>query len=99
MKPGLKAILISVPLAIHLLCGAAISRADAILIAAAASLTDVLRDMGKAYQSKSKHKLLLTFGPSNFLARQIDEGAPADMFFSADLTQMDWLDKNGRLEP
>jgi molybdate transport system substrate-binding protein len=73
-------------------------RADEILVSAAASLTDVLRDMGKAYQSKSKHKLLLTLGPSNFLARQIDEGAPADVFFSADLAQMDMLEKNGRLE-
>jgi molybdate transport system substrate-binding protein len=33
------------------------------------------------------------------LARQIEEGAPADMFFSADLAQMDDLDKKGRLEP
>ena len=75
------------------------ARADEILVSAAASLTDVLKEMGKAYQSKSKHKLLLTLGPSNFLARQIDEGAPADMFFSADLAQMDLLEKNGRLEP
>lgn len=75
------------------------ARADEILVCAAASLTDVLRDLGKAYQSKSKHKILLTLGPSNFLARQIDEGAPADMFFSADLAQMDLLEKNGRLEP
>jgi len=73
--------------------------AEEILVSAAASLTDVLRDIGKAYQSKSKHKILLTLGPSNFLARQIDEGAPADMFFSADLAQMDLLEKNGRLEP
>jgi molybdate transport system substrate-binding protein len=75
------------------------ARADEILVSAAASLTDVLRDIGKAYQSKSKHKVALTLGPSNLLARQIDEGAPADIFFSADLAQMDLLEKNGRLEP
>jgi molybdate transport system substrate-binding protein len=75
------------------------AHADEILVSAAASLTDVLKDIGKAYQAKSKHTILLTLGPSNFLARQIDEGAPADMFFSADLAQMDILDKNGRLEP
>jgi molybdate transport system substrate-binding protein len=33
------------------------------------------------------------------LARQIDEGAPADIFFSADLSQMDNLDKKNLLEP
>lgn len=77
----------------------AAARADEILVCAAASLTDVLRDLGKNFQANTKHKILLTLGPSNFLARQIDEGAPADMFFSADLAQMDLLEKNGRLEP
>lgn len=74
-------------------------RADEILVSAAASLTDVLKEIGKAYQAKSNHKILLTLGPSNFLARQIDEGAPVDVFFSADSAQMDILEKNGRLEP
>jgi molybdate transport system substrate-binding protein len=72
--------------------------ADEILVAAAASLADVLKDIGKNYQS-THNKILLTLGPSNFLARQIFEGAPADMFFSADLAQMDFLETNGRLEP
>jgi molybdate transport system substrate-binding protein len=40
-----------------------------------------------------------TFGSSSTLARQIEEGAPADLFFSADLAQMDNLEKDGRLEP
>jgi molybdate transport system substrate-binding protein len=86
-------------LALFLLSAQTTARADEILISAAASLTDALKDIGKAYQLKGKHKILFTLGPSNFLARQIDEGAPADMFFSADLAQMDLLDKNGRLEP
>lgn len=70
------------------------ARADEILVSAAASLTDALKDIGTAYQIQSKHKILLTLGPSNFLARQIDEGAPADIFFSrfsADgLTGQEW---------
>ena len=73
--------------------------ADEILVSAAASLTDVLKEISAAYQPKSKHTLKFNFGPSNGLARQIEEGAPADLFFSADLPQMDTLDKNGRLEP
>jgi molybdate transport system substrate-binding protein len=73
--------------------------ADEILVSAAASLTDVLKEISSGYQSKSKQTVRFNFGPSNGLARQIEEGAPADIFFSADLPQMDTLDKNGRLEP
>ena len=73
--------------------------ADEILVSAAASLTDVLNEIGKGYQSKSKNTVKFNYGPSSGLARQIDEGAPADIFFSADLPQMDNLDKKGRLEP
>jgi molybdate transport system substrate-binding protein len=75
------------------------ARADEILVSAAASLTDVLKEIAIGYQSKSKNTLKFNFGPSSGLARQIDEGAPADIFFSADLPQMDNLDKKGRLEP
>ena len=74
------------------------ARAEEIIVSAAASLTDALKEIGRAYQSRSRHKILLTLGPSSFLARQIEEGAPADIFFSADLAQMDLLEKNGRLE-
>jgi molybdate transport system substrate-binding protein len=75
------------------------AHADEILVSAAASLTDILKEIGNGYQSKSKHTVKFNFGPSSGLARQIEEGAPADLFFSADLRQMDNLDKNGRLEP
>ena len=75
------------------------AHADEILVSAAASLTDVLKEISAGYQAKAKHTVKYNFGPSNGLARQIEEGAPADIFFSADLAQMDTLDKNGRLEP
>jgi len=73
--------------------------AEEILVSAAASLTNVLKEISNGYQAKSKHTVRFNFGPSNGLARQIEEGAPADLFLSADLTQMDNLDKKGRLEP
>jgi molybdate transport system substrate-binding protein len=76
-----------------------IALAEDLLVAAAASLTDVLKEIGSEYESKSRYKVIFTFGASSTLARQIEEGAPADVFFSADLTQMDRLDRNGRLEP
>lgn len=82
-----------------LACAHTRARADEILVSAAASLTDVLKEIGSSYQSRSKHTLNFNFGPSSGLARQIEEGAPVDLFFSADLRQMDNLEKNGRLEP
>jgi len=72
---------------------------DEILVSAAASLTDVLKEISNGYQAKSKHTVKFNFGPSPGLARQIEEGAPADIFFSADLPQMDNLDKKNLLEP
>jgi molybdate transport system substrate-binding protein len=75
------------------------AHADEILVSAAASLTDVLKEIATGYQAKSKHTVKFNFGPSSGLARQIEEGAPADLFFSADLPQMDNLDKSDRLEP
>ena len=74
------------------------AQADQILVSAAASLADVLQEISAAYQGRSKHTVKFNLGPSSGLARQIDQGAPADIFFSADLPQMDNLDKKGRLE-
>jgi molybdate transport system substrate-binding protein len=76
-----------------------IGLAAEILVAAAASLSDVLKEISSDYQAQSKHKVKFNFGPSSGLARQIDEGAPVDIFFSADLLQMDNLEKKGRVEP
>jgi molybdate transport system substrate-binding protein len=89
----------AVAILVVLACTETFSWADEILVSAAASLTDVLNEISKNYQSKTKNTVKFNFGPSSGLARQIDEGAPADIFFSADLPQMDNLDKKGRLEP
>ena len=73
--------------------------AEEILVSAAASLTDALNDIGRSYRQKTKDSVRFNFGPSSGLARQIEEGAPADIFFSADLPQMDALEKKNLLEP
>jgi molybdate transport system substrate-binding protein len=101
MSPSrlLKEFCVSITMVSFLILGGASARADDILVSAAASLTDVLKEISNGYQSKSRHTVKFNFGPSSGLARQIEEGAPADLFFSADLPQMDSLDKNGRLEP
>jgi len=64
---------------------------------AAASLTDALKEIAVDYEKKTGDKLQFNFAASSVLARQIEEGAPADLFFSADEPKMDALDKKGLL--
>lgn len=66
-----------------------------IQVFAAASLTDALQEIAAAYEKASGDKVLLNLGASSALARQIQEGAPADLFFSADEAKMDGLEKRG----
>ena len=73
--------------------------ANDIVVSAAASLTDALKEIGRMYQSKSKNRVTFVFASSSTLARQIEAGAPADVFFSADVQTMNALERNGRLEP
>jgi molybdate transport system substrate-binding protein len=79
------------------LCVASLVHATDINVFAAASLTDSLKQIAVAYEKQSGDKIVFNFGASSTLARQIEEGAPADIFFSADEAKMDGLEKNGRI--
>jgi molybdate transport system substrate-binding protein len=70
-------------------------RAEDLQVMAAASLTDALTKIATDYEKQSGDKLRLNFAGSNALARQIREGAPADVFVSADDAQMKALQKAG----
>jgi molybdate transport system substrate-binding protein len=70
-------------------------RAKEILVFAAASLTESLQEIGKAYEEKTGTAVQFSFGGSSDLARQIEAGAPAEVFFSADTAKMDALEKAG----
>lgn len=73
--------------------------APAITVFAAASLTDSLREIGTDYQKQTGRAVVFNFEASSILARQIAEGAPADIFFSADEAQMDRLAARGLIDP
>ena len=62
------------------------ARGDELLVGAAASLQDALREIGAAYQ---RDRVSFSFAASNILAAQIRAGAPIDVFFSADEKTMD----------
>eukprot|EP01031_Cornospumella_fuschlensis_P009952 gene9952-12204_t len=67
-------------------------------VSAAASLGDVLKVINTQFEKQTGITVELNLGASNALARQIEEGAPVDVFFSADLAKMDALEKLGRIE-
>src|SRR6476620_11510526 len=74
-------------------------RAAEVTVFAAASLTDSLKEIATVYEKKSGDKIIFNFGASSTLARQIEEGAPADIFFSADEAKMDGLEKKKLIDP
>ena len=66
-----------------------------ITVSAAVSLTDVLTAAAEAYSRTGGGDLRFNFGASNTLARQIADGAPVDLFISADEAQMDVVARAG----
>lgn len=70
-----------------------------VTVFAAASLSDAMREIAAAYEKTSGDTVRLNLGASSTLARQIKEGAPADLFFSADEAKMDDLAQAGLIDP
>lgn len=77
-----------------MLLGAASPKPE-LLVFGAASLTESLQDLGKAWEAKTGQRVAFSFGASSDLARQIEAGAPADVFFSADTAKMNALERAG----
>jgi molybdate transport system substrate-binding protein len=75
------------------------ARAAGLTVFAAASLTDALTDIGSLWQAKGHKKIVFSFAGSSTLAQQIEHGAPADIFASADELWMDRLAKKHRIDP
>jgi molybdate transport system substrate-binding protein len=69
------------------------------LVFAAASLTDVLQRIGADYAANGRAAPRFSFGSTAVLARQIESGARAEVFLSADAEWMDYLEARGALRP
>ncbi|KQY54897.1 molybdate ABC transporter substrate-binding protein [Lysobacter sp. Root494] len=65
---------------------------------AAASLTNALEEIATQWQRAGHPRPVLAFGASSTLAKQIEAGAPADLFASADRKWMDYLDARNRID-
>lgn len=74
-------------------------RAVEITVFAAASLLDSLEEIGKAYGTRTGDRVVFSFAASGTLARQIEAGARADVFFPADEATMDRVEAKGFVVP
>ncbi|MEW6322733.1 MAG: molybdate ABC transporter substrate-binding protein [Acidobacteriota bacterium] len=83
---------------VALAAGAASAQRAVVTLGVASSLSDVARELAARYERETGTSVQVTTGGSNTLARQIVEGAPIDVFVSADQAQMDVAARAGRLE-
>ena len=77
--------------------GAGVARAEDTVVFAAASTKDAMTDIANDFAAAGKGKVVLSFGASGDLAKQIENGAPAGIFISADTKWVDYLDKKNLL--
>jgi molybdate transport system substrate-binding protein len=87
------------PLAFAAPAGAAEPDPPPIVVFAAASLTNVLQELGDGYTRQTSVPVKFSFAASSAVARQIENGAPADIFFSADQEWMDYLQTRRLIQP
>ena len=86
-------------IAVSLASTAARAQDDAgLTVFAAASLKEALDEAAAAYRKQTGVPVRVSYAASSALARQIEQGAPADVFFSADLEWMDYLQQRNRLD-
>ncbi len=73
----------------------AMARADSLLVFAAASTRDAMDEIATLFEGESGHDVTISYAGSSVLARQIQNGAPADVFLSANTAWMDVLEEGG----
>src|SRR5712664_1837971 len=69
------------------------------LVFAAASLKNALDDVAAQWQRQTGKKVVISYAASNNLIKQIEQGAPADMFISADVDWMDYGQQKSLIKP
>lgn len=92
------AALAAVALAFGVMTPADAGDKQAVTVFAAASLKTALDDIAAAYQKQSAGSVTSSYAASSALAKQIESGAPADIFISADVEWMEYLKKKSLIE-
>lgn len=98
MSRSLRSLLCLLSLAVAMAVPPAWAQAP-LTVFAAASLKESLDEATAAYQRASGTPVQVSYAASSALARQVEQGAPADVFFSADLEWMDYLRQRRLVDP
>ena len=87
------------PLILLLLFLAVPVRAETVTVFAAASLKNAFDAIGEAFEAETGRDVVFSYAGTSVLARQIEQGAPADVFASANEAWTDYLAERGRIDP
>ena len=94
--PGIVA---SVALALSFTLESSRAAAADATVFAAASLKEALDEQARQFEAGTGNKVIVSYGASNALAKQIEAAAPADIFISADLDWMDYVAQRNLIAP
>ena len=86
-------------LALLLAVGSSLAMAADVTVFAAASLKEALDEQARQFEAGTGNKVIISYAASNALAKQIEAGAPADIFISADLEWMDYVGQRNLIAP
>ena len=78
--------------------GSGHAASDAVTVFAAASTTNAVTEIGAIFTSRNQERFLPSFASSSTLAKQIENGAPADIYISANVKWMKYLDEKQLIE-
>ena len=84
---------------IVLVCCSALAAAQEIVVAAASDLSSVFPEVAARFENETGKKVTVNFGSSGQFLLQIENGAPFDVFFSADLQYPQRLESEGLTQP
>jgi len=95
----LAAIALLTTLAFGWACRHTNNQSQEITVAAAADLTNAFNELGREFETTNKIKVIFVYGSTGLLTRQIENGAPMDLFAAANVSYIDQLAQEGLIVP
>ena len=80
-------------------CRQSTNEASELTVAAASDLTPAFEEIGREFEANHKTKVVFVFGSTGMLTRQIENGAPMDLFAAANVAYVEQLEQKGLIVP